>query len=320
MKANNVIINREEALNLLQVAEKRCNSRSFGSLESVEEALKVFLAENGFAKTSNTKLKNHIVTLGETTDEDSFVRYTRKLSYRNSNKTTWVELSHNGKGWKLTKAERGYTDHSSEIHFFDQKAYEEAQKSLKEEVLAVLYNVGDTEIHGDGSKFWYYDGRKGITCEWLSPKTYRVSSTIPEFYKPVTTEIHIDSKENLLCEDCTDCTGCFFCKDCKGCKDCEDCLGCTGCTNCKGLFSSKDCIGCEEGTDCKTCTGCKKCHCCKGCKDCQDCTACTGCTSCKELLDCKDCTACTNCTRLEKYEERKNLDLTSYDFDEEWAC
>jgi hypothetical protein len=337
MNANYTILNREDALVILNATEKRCSARTFGDLEAIEAALKDLLAEKGYAKTCNSKLKGTTAIVGETTGEYMYIEYSKRHSYPNSNQTTFVHLSHNGKGWKLIKAERDYTNKYSRIDTSNTKeaieakkasekaeqerklAIEEAKKQLAEYVQsrigsitladadgveqtleAVVKSVIEKEKGYCGLDVRHFDGK------WDSkPHTLTVSYKSEELGEKVSATVQL-TDESLFCENCENCKWCYFCKDCKDCIECEGCSDCTGCYDCKdcsdctGCNHCKDCLDCKETSCSYNCANCEKCFGCRLCKDCIDCEVChlcENCNSCKHCGNFNERVGCKNCER-----------------------
>ena len=307
MNANYIIINREAALSILNAAEKRCSARTFGDLEAIEAALKDLLAEKGYAKTCNSKLKGIRAIMGETTGESR-----SRGKYFNNNQTTWAVLAHNGKGWVLESACRDYTSDDSKILDVEaSKAFEKKRKARESEVLAweeEMRQVNDSILSAIRSltkedveciQYVTIEAVIKMTVEKVGKelgKDLRVhfSKVINDysfievcFYSKsidcgrVLLSTKVQLPDTLFCENCENCKNCFFCKDC---KDCEYCIKCTGCTDC---YRCENCTNCSD--DCKECTACN------GCKVCHECWSSNNCTNCYDCGGCEDCTNCEYC-------------------------
>ena len=342
MNANYTIINRESALSILNATEKRCSSRTFGDLEAIEAALKDLLESKGYAKTCNSKLKGVTAIVGETTGEDRYIEYSKRHSYPNSNQTTFVHLSHNGKGWELTEAERDYTNYVSSIKADGTQAgidrenrIEKAKKQLADNVTKALNTLKLSDLKGVErtlnavvTKVILKDYANANGYETYGNKLF-VQIYAKEFGTLIDTEVPLP-EGNLFCENCEDCENCRFCENCKGCvncvrmrncKDCEkcsicskcnDCIECKSCMRCNGCYhceDSKDCNDCARCNycyDCTSCKYCKQCEDCENCENCENCKDCNGCTKCENVRDCKDCDSCRYCYDCENCESCVN--------------
>jgi hypothetical protein len=292
MNANYTILNREAALSILNAAEKRCSARTFGDLEAIETALKDLLAEKGYAKTCNSKLKGIRAIVGETTGENR-----SRGKYFNNNQTTWTTLAHNGKGWVLESACRDYTSKDSKIldveaskafeaerlaNEAEKKAHEEVKKQVSDAVLSKLRSVTYEEAKNYAFKSYSTyntldivsriveefgreigrDLRTDFDCldQNHPSKGSDYSKLLVSFYvpnrKPHYCEYYLTAvvqlPDTLFCENCENCKTCFFCKDC---KNCEDCSGCTGCTDCHHCNNCINCSDCNECSSCDFCSG-----------------------------------------------------------------
>lgn len=342
MNANNIIINREYALSLLNAAEKRCSARTFDDLETVEEALKDLLAENGYAKTCNRKLKGIRAIVGETTGENHWVKYSRKHRYPNSNQTTWVVLAHNGKGWKLIKAERDYTDKCSSIDKSNTKeeiekrkaaeeakkaaekaeqelelAIEEAKKQLADYLRSRISSLTLADVEGVDRVSDRLGGtlaavvkaviekEKGYACVQTSYEKLGFNgSTVPMLW------VHYYSKDLNrgisatipLPEENLFCENCENCKWCYFCTNCKDCTECADCSDCKNCTKSEACEECEDCVGCSDCKVCKTCENCSKCEKCEKCRKGYGSNDCTGCTDFVNCCECEDCTKCENCE------------------
>lgn len=307
MKANNIIINREAALSILNAAEKRCSARTFGDLEAIEAALKDLLAEKGYAKTCNSKLKGVRAIVGETTGEYMYIEYSKRHSYPNSNKTTFVHLSHNGKGWKLIKAERDYTNKYSRIDTSNTKeaieakkerelSIEEAEKQLSEYAESRIGSLTLADAEGVGrsleavvrSVIEKEKGYKELNVEHIEERHALIIKYWSDELHTRISATALLPEDSLFCENCTNCKYCYFCKDC---KDCTNCRYCTDCSRCEDVRFCNNCADCHHTIDCSFCENCDDCRYCTGCVNCTDCIACkdfTGCVKGRECNDYKD--------------------------------
>ena len=295
MNANYIIINRDEALSVLETTEKRCSSRTFDDLETVEEALKNLLDESGHSKTCNRKLKGFSARVGETTGENHWITYSRKHRYPNSNQTTYVDLIHTGKGWKLIKAERGYTDWDSflrnaeetakyleeelaekrakeEQELTKKKAKEEREKALKEaaESFGELVRKSLSVVSADDIKcvssisnisvdtVLNHIVAKRIEREYGYVKDVHLKMSISDKipYFRITAK-YFDWNLNETIE-----TKVSLLDDNFLCVDCDDCTGCFLCDSCQGCTFCGHCLLCY---DCDWCQWCKKCEDCRRC-------------------------------------------------------